>query len=218
MPQSPSLYTIGNIATYITEQFGDVASVQIDTAKIIRWTNLAILEVITKDPKASRGTYTQNSVKDQQTYTYPARSQTIFGIKWDNTMLGRVAFENAMEQLGASFVNVKGDPQYWADWENTFLLYPTPSSVKTITVYATVKPPDVTSLSDIFPLADMYYAPVLSYVLAKAQELDEDYQAAAATRTLFEDSLKQTYNRPDASVGQNALLDDPDDYYYGDYA
>lgn len=217
MPQAPSLYTVGNIVTYVTEQFGDVASVQIDTTKIIRWINLGILEVITKDPKAYRGTFTQNTVANQQAYTYPSMAQAIFGIKYVNTMLGRVPFESSMEQLGDSFVNLKGEPQYWSDWGNQFLLFPTPTSVKAITVYATTKPADVTLSSDIFPLSDLYYPRVCEYVLSKAQELDEDYQAASATRTLFEDKLKETSNKVDAMVGQNVVLDDPDDYYYGDY-
>lgn len=217
MPQSVSTRTVGDVVTWVTEQFGDVASVQIDVTKIIRWINMAILEIVTKDPKANRVKLTQSSVANQQEYTYPALTMSVFSIKWDNTLLSQVSFEGIQDTLGAEYVNTTGDPMYWSEWGNGFLLWPKPTTVKTISLYCTAKPADVTTSADVIPLSDRYYPRITDFVMSKAQELDEDFQAAAATRNLFEDKLREGANAPDQGVGQNAILDDPDDYYAGDW-
>lgn len=218
MPQPLGTRTVGDVSSWVTEQFGDIANVQIDTNKIVRWTNMAILEICTRDPKAYQSKATQQSIIDQNEYTYPTGMLHAVMIKFGNDVMEQIGHERVQFALGDAFTNEKGTPAYWSHFANSFYLWPVPDSVKTITLYGTAKAADVTGLGDLLPLSDRFFPRICEYVLACAQELDEDYEAAAAKRTQFEDMIKLGQNSEDAMRGaMYPQMGDPeDDLWYFD--
>jgi len=211
MPQPLGTKTVGDVITWVTEQFGDVANVQIDTPKIIRYINMAVLEITTRDPKAYHGRYTQNSVIGQNEYSYPTGLLYVTGVKYDTSLLKTISFEEIQRQTGDSFTTEKGTPQYWSQQADYFQLWPVPDAVKTVTVYGSAKPANVTVSGDLLPLSDRFFPRICEYVEAKANELDEDYETAAAKMTRFEDMLKVGQNAEDSMQGTYPLFRDPEE-------
>lgn len=216
MPQPISTFTVGDVVTWVTEQFGDVASVQIDTAKIIRWINMAVVEIVGRDGKSYQGRFTMNSVANQNEYMYPAGLQTPNLVKWNDIPMQPIGFEQIQFQTDSNWATEKGDPQYYSHQAGYFQLWPIPSTVKPIVIYGTALPALVTVSADLLPLPNRFFPRICEYALSKAQELDEDFQASAASRALFEDQLKLSQNSEDnMSSGSYTVVDDPDDYYQG---
>lgn len=216
MPQPLGTKTVGDVITWVTEQFGDVANVQIDSQKIIRWINMANLEICTRDPKAYQGRFTMSSVAGTGEYTYPSNLIHITMVKWGDSVMRTVGFEHIQQETDSAFTGEQGDPRYWSHQANMFQLWPVPSSVKTITLYGSAKPANVTVSGDLLPLPDKFFPRICEYVMSCAAELDEDFDRANSQRTLFEDQIKLGQNSSDAMLGLYPVLSDPEcewDYY-----
>jgi hypothetical protein len=214
MPQPLGTKTVGDVITWVTEQFGDVANVQIDSPKIIRWINMAVLEIITRDPKAYQGRYVQNSVIGTGEYDYPTGLIHATTVKYDSTILKTIAFEEIQRQTEDAFSTEQGVPVYWSHQANMFQLWPVPDAVKVITVYGTAKPANVTVAADLLPLSDKFFPRICEYVEGCARELDEDYEGSVAKFTRFEDMVKLGQNSGDAMLGTYPVMRDPEDADY----
>jgi hypothetical protein len=210
MPQPLGTRTVGDVITWVTEQFGDVANVQIDTPKIIRWINMAMLEICTRDSKAYQGKFTVSSVAGTGEYTYPSNLIHITMVKWGDTVMRPISFELIQQETDSAFTTEQGEPRYWSHQANLFQLWPVPNSVATISLYGAAKPADVTVAADLIPLPDKYYPRICEYVHSCAMELDEDAEGAAAKRSLFEDQVKLGQNSSDAMLGLYPVLTDPE--------
>lgn len=220
MPQPLGTQTVGDVVTWVTEQFGDVASVQIDNAKLIRWTNMAILEICTRDPKAYQGKWTQNSVAGQNEYPYPTGLLHVNMVKYDTgPPLLHKSFEMIQFETDTSFTTERGTPEFWSHHADNFYLWPVPDAVKVITVYGAAKAANVTTLADTLPLSDRFFPRICEYVLSCAEELDENYEASAAKRSQFEDMIKVGQNSEDAMRGAPyPQMGDPDEDAWFFYA
>lgn len=216
MPQPLGTKTVGEVISWITEQFGDVANVQIDPTKMIRWINMAILEITTRDSKAYQGRWTISSVAGTGEYEYPEGLLHVTMVKFDTTPMRAVGFELIQEQTDDAFTGEVGDPRYWSHQANAFQLWPVPNSVKTITIYGAAKPANVTGSGDLLPLPDKFFPRICEYVMACANELDEDYESAAAKMTRFEDLLKVGQNSSDAMLGKYPVMIDPSEEWDAD--
>lgn len=218
MPQPLGTKTAGDVKTWVTEQFGDIANVQLSDAKLLRWMNLAMLEICSRDAKAYQGRWTVSSVVGTNEYTYPDGLLSIDMVKFYNTVLRPMSFERIQLQTDDAFVTERGKPEFYAQQANYLYVWPVPDSVATITIYGSAKPADVAVLSDLIPLPDKFFPRICEYTLACAQELDEDYEAAAAKRTQFEDMMKLNQNSEDAMRGAPyPQMGDPDEeqwYFY----
>jgi hypothetical protein len=218
MPQPLGTKTVGDVASWVTEQFGDIASVQIDSAKIIRWINMAILEICTRDPKAYQAKWTLSSIAGTNEYAYPVALLHTSMVKYDSRVMLHKSFELIQYETESAFTGEQGTPDYWSHHADKFYLWPVPSEVKPITVFGSAKAADVTVYGDLLPLSDRFFPRICEYVYACAQELDEDYEAAAAKRTQFEDMIKIGQNSEDAMRGAPyPQMGDPEEeswYFY----
>ena len=210
MPQALGTKTAGDVIEWITEQFGDVANVQIDTPKIIRWINLAVLEICTRDPLAYQQKVSMSTVVGQNEYSYPTGMIHARMVKWKDRPLQPISFELVQQQTESAFTGEEGEPTYWSHFANNFQLYPVPNTVETLAVYGVFTPALLTGASDLIPLSDQFYPRILEYVQACALDLDEDYEAAAAKRTQFEDFVKIGQNSEERQRGFNPQIGDPD--------
>lgn len=218
MPQPLGTRTVGSVVDWVTEQFGDIANVQLSNAKLIRWTNMAILEICTRDPKAYQGKWTLNTVAGTNEYNYPASLLSVDAVKVGDRIMRPMSFERIQLQTEEAFTGERGTPEFYSQRADSFFLWPVPDSVMTVTVYGSAKPADVTVLGDILPLSDRFFPRICEYVMACAQELDEDYEASAARRTQFEDMMKLNQHAEDAMRGAPyPQMGDPDEevwYFY----
>src|SRR5690242_18144727 len=210
MPQAVGTKTLANVATYVKAQFGDTAGVQIDDADIARWTNAAMLEIVTKSPLTLEAKSTLTGAVGLFEYEYPPGIIQAYSVMYGERILVGVSFELWAEKTGPDFAATTGEPRYWTHWGNNFQIWPIPTVAETVTIFYTKVPNAVSSLGDLLELPDHYFPRVTDYVMSKAQELDEDYTASQNSRQLFEDKLREMGNKSDSMDGRYHIIDDQD--------
>lgn len=182
--------TAGDIATYVKRQFGDESGVQITDADIFRWINSGQLEACTSN-KILKGKAITDLVAGQADYTLPTpailyiESLHVNGSRLPHKSLPQT--ERDVTEV-SSPIETAAIPSFWYEWGNTVTLWPTPNTTYTdgLTIYYSKLPTDVSASGDLLSLPDQYFEALISWVLSKAYELDEDYQAAQNQRAYFD--------------------------------
>jgi hypothetical protein len=118
--------------------------------------------------------------------------QYIQSIQYKGIKLKYLSFQDAETFITSEDPNrtTKGTPEYWWDWAQTVQFYPTPSvGGEAIKVYYYPTPTAVDALADVLSLPDNYFNQIINYVLARAYELDENFQAHQAKIGQFGEGL-----------------------------
>ena len=180
--------TVQDVKKSVARQFGDESGVQLEDADIFMWVNDAVDEIVKRSqPTKSRSSI--SSVVGQADYSLAAlRISQLEAIHYDGRRIPNMPYPNAEEEIIGQVAPLS-EPVLWYEWAGTITLYPTPPTVKTIDVLYTMQPISVTSLADILPLDDKYYNDIVNFVLQKAYEMDEDWQASQFKEKQFSDSI-----------------------------
>lgn len=177
---------VSDIATSAKRQFGDESGVQMTDSDIVRWVNEAQQEIGTiLKPIKARSTST--TVIGQADYTLPVESAVqIESIHVNDVKIEGITFPQAEEQIFSQGVKKQvGMPYKWFEWGGTITLWPVPNSAVPLSIYYTRAPAFVESLTDLLTIPDKHYDSVMAYVMAKAYEMDEDFDAAQQQRQIF---------------------------------
>jgi hypothetical protein len=199
MPTPDAIHTLSDVITFVQRQFGDESGVQVTVTDITRWVNQAQMEIVNKNPMI-QATATQNTVGGQQVYSIPPDMIQIESIMYDGNILEPSNFETIRAQLGVDN-NMPGIPLYWYLWANQIYLWPIPTDVKVVSVNYSKTPVSVTTPADTLGLPDRYYDRICEYCMAKAYELDEDWQGHQINAQKFEDKLLEDTNADKNMVG-----------------
>lgn len=182
---------VSDVADSVKRQFGDEDGVQLTNTDIIRWVNEAQSAVAHK-LRNLKAKSTGLSVIGQADYTFPTdRIIQVESLHYKGVKVENLSFPLAEERIMSDDpdrIRV-GRPLVWYEWANTFTLWPTPESVESITLYYTQTPLPVLSLTDLLTIPDKHFDQLVFYVMSKAYELDEEFEASAAQRQLFENGL-----------------------------
>lgn len=186
---TPSFH-VSDVATTVKRQFGDEAGVQITDSDIIRWINEGQTEIsnVLKPIKAKS---VGASVAGQKDYLFPTdKIVQVESIHYDGRKIPNVAFPVAEEYIiGTDPSLTTGIPTFWYEWAGVFSLWPIPDAVKSIELYYTKTPDTVTAVGDLLGVPDKHYESLVFYVMAKAYELDEEFEASAQQRQLFQNRI-----------------------------
>jgi hypothetical protein len=137
------------------------------------------------------------------------------------TALTGFNFERVLTMIGSDWDQI-GDPMLWYIYGSKLRLYPYPTVIDdpdinvstsgpSLTIYYRAIPPRVNKPDDYIPIPDKYYDTLLNYVVSKAYELDEDWQAHGIQRTQFDNSLRALAEETDTTSGNFVIV--TDDYY-----
>lgn len=174
--------TGSDVATTVKRQFGDESGVQIKDADIIRWINDGQLEIVTAN-HVLKGKATIASVASQSDYTLPeANIAVIESIQWDGIPVQAITqaeLEAFIQDYPNSFSLGIGTPTIWYEWGGVVTFWPVPQAVGTITLLYTKVPNSLNVLTDTLSLPDKYFNSLVTYVLAQAYEMDEDWDASS---------------------------------------
>lgn len=192
---------VSDVVTRVQRQFGDEASVQINSDDVIRYINDAAKEIAVQNDLGA-AVATQASVVSQNLYSGPADALAIRSIYYDNLKLD---FYNRQEY--DAYVNANdpnelsvGTPILYTRHVNDLLLYPKPESVKNIKIWYFQRPVEVALTTDTLPFAAEYHLRIVEYCLQQAYQTDEDWDAADRMAGQFTDGmtrLKQLENADD---------------------
>ena len=181
-----------DVATYVKRQFGDESGIQVTDADIFRWINSGQLYIVQKN-KTIKAKATANIVAAQRDYTLPSQNiLQLESLHYDGKFLPSLSLAEFQAQ-GAD-INEPGTPTMWYEWAGTISLWPVPEDSITdgLTIFYTKLPTAVSATSDLLSIPDQYFEAILSWVLSKAYELDEDYEASNNQRALFSQFLDET--------------------------
>lgn len=195
-----SLQTITNhvsdVLTWVKRQFGDESGVQITDSDITRWLNQAQQE-IAQTAKVLQAI--SSSTVTAGTYDYAAPLENaieVVSLRVDNNPIQGWDFQQAENWIQANDPNRNsiGQPQFWWTFGGRLYMYPTPDKNYNLTLFYIKAPAVVTQSTDLLTVPDKYFEAIIQFVMSKAYELDEDYQAAQQARQTFYDRLGQQFD------------------------
>ena len=193
MPLRPSTKSFGQLSQDIKRVFGDESGVQLDTTDILRWANAAQMEIVSNN-KALKAKATLPAVIGQSTYSFPAvKIQQIEALHYDNVRLENVPFAEAERYIISNDPSQteQGTPSFWYEWDGELTVWPKPDSTKTLTLYYTAYPDELTGdVNQLLSVPDTFYNAVVDFILAKCYEMDEDMNASQLAESRFRAALE----------------------------
>jgi hypothetical protein len=204
MPAEIFSKTGTDVANSVKRQFGDPDGRQIVDADILEWVNQAQQEIITLNGVLKQTAQT-NIVAQQDIYEYDSeRIQYIEGIHYDGVPLEPYTFQEAEayilrykwdSEMITQGTDVK--PLIWYERAGVVYLYPKPQENITngLRMFFSEQPTELTQLSDLLATPDRYYPRVLELVLARAYQLDENWEAAKYKQSEYFNGMESLANQ-----------------------
>ena len=206
-------HTAGDVVNYVTRQFGDESGVQITSGDIFRWINQGQMEINSKN-LVLRSVSTTPVVAGIDTYATPDDCMRVTAVKHDTSLLPYIGFDQY--QLKYQGVIPSDVPLTWTQYGGSIILVPAPNDpTLNITIYYIPETTSVTAGGDSLSLPDRYYDRLCEYVMSKAYELDEDWNAHQVQRGLFEAGLTNLSNEETNTQGPYPVIVD---YSYDSYS
>jgi hypothetical protein len=201
-----STVTVSQVLDYIKRQFGDESNIQITDSDIIRWINMATLEIGAK-----------NSVIQAEATTAGTAGTLSYDldfiediIRIEDVFYGSAKLDpvdkSTFRETVQNEVTASGTPIYWYAWANTIKMWPVPNKDDSLTIDYIKRPDRVTGPGDYLPIPDLYYEQVCLFVMSKAFELDEDVEKSTAQRSLFENKLLEKNDLEKTMAGSFPII------------
>lgn len=181
---------VSDVVTRVQRQFGDEASVQINSDDVIRYINDAAKEIAVQNDLGA-AVANMSSVANQNLYTLPADALALRSVYYDNLKLDfyeRTEYDAYVNTNDPNETAV-GTPILYTRHVNDILLYPKPESVKTIKLWYFQRPIEVTATTDSLPFPVEYHLRIVEYCLQQAYQTDEDWDAADRMQSQFSDGM-----------------------------
>ena len=185
--------TGSDVAVEVKRIFGDEDGVQIADADIIRWINAAQQQIVSVNPILQK-TLLRDIVAGQADYTFPAdRVQYIQSLRYDGTPLDAYSYAEAQDYI---LVNdptgtTDGVPLIWYQWAQQITLWPKPTTSKTngLRMDYVAIPVNLVLIGDTLAVPDRYFEAVVSFVLQKAHQIEDNYDGANYVKGQFQENL-----------------------------
>lgn len=185
MPVETFTKTGRNVADMVKRQFGDPDGRQITDNDILTWINAAQQDIVSQNP-ILKETLETSVIAGQDIYRYPAQMvQYIEAIHFKGVPLEAYTFQEAQAYILRDLPE-NGDipegvrPLIWYERDGDIYLYPTPSATEenVLRMFYVRRPADLTIIADDLAVPDRYFQRVVDLVLARAYQLDENWEAA----------------------------------------
>ncbi len=201
MTTNTNTKTVSDVITWIKNQFGDEAGVQITDTDILRWTNEAV-KYVASTASILQDKVTTDVVEGQYVYALPTdRTISIISITCDDLVLKAREFNEVLSNGTLANADTKGTPVEWYKWSNDLYLLPTPDKFieDGLTVYYVAEPANLTLSSDLLGIPDRFFMSVIYFVQEQAAILDEDSNAANRAANRMDEFLNSELNRSASS-------------------
>lgn len=194
MSMTRSTYTAGQVIDAVKRQFGDESGVQVTDADIYRWINAAQSEISSKHRvlKAVSKTDLLTGQRDYNLTSLPIMQ--IETVHYNGVRLNNLDFATAERYiLDHDDESKPGPPELWYTYGNIMYIWPVPAEDVTngLTVYYTRSPNTVSAPSDILDVPDSYFEAVIAFVMSKAYQLDEEFDASSFERSMYQAQMEE---------------------------
>ena len=183
---------VSDVAKYVKRQFGDESGVQITDDDIIMWVNAGQAEIANTN-NVLQASATKTLTVGVGAYSLGADMpiESIRSVHTNNIKCQFINFNDYEKYITDNDPDgtKTGRPDTWTEWGGQVLLYPTPDSTYTLTVYYRAAPTICTSADDLLTLPDKYFQRIVDYAMAQAFELDENFNAHEAKMDRLDSKL-----------------------------
>lgn len=181
--------TVQDIITSVKRTFGDESGVQITDADIIRWINQGQME-IAQIAKINRKRALTDVIRNQSKYSFAAMSIIeIESLNFDGKLLPNMPYAEAEAFLFEQDPQGKatGTPRVWYEYAGEITVWPAPDTAipSGLVILYIAQPADVSAPTETLGVPDRFFSALLTFVLAEAYQLDDDYQNAAYQQERF---------------------------------
>lgn len=192
MPVETFTKTGRNVADMVKRQFGDPDGRQITDNDILNWINAAQQDIVSQNPILKETLETSVNA-GQNIYRYPAQMvQYIEAIHFKGVPLEPYSFQEAQAYIltqltGTGEAPESERPSIWYERDGDIYLYPTPSASEenVLRMFYVRHPEDLPNLTTVLSVPDRYFQRVIDLVLARAYQLDENWEAAKYKQAEF---------------------------------
>lgn len=188
MPMWPTTRTFTDLKRVVQRAFGDESGTQLEMQDIIDFANEGVM-AINEENGILKSRSTAASVEGQREYTFPdANISRVESILYASRYLPNMPFQDAQERLGED--DQSGTPQCWFSFGPTFWLWPTPTDGGQIEIFFVRNPDKITGdPEELLPVPDRWFNALRDYILQRAYEMDQDWQAAQVKGEQFQGAL-----------------------------
>lgn len=208
-----------DVSIRVKGQFGDTSGAQVTDDAIIRWINDAQREIVNHNFLLRSTKYT-DIVKGQHDYTFPEdKVLAIEALYVDGHPIEAVSVQQAREfalSRDPDSLRSENVAHVWYERAGVITLYPAPAINITngLKIEYLKTPTELTVMSDTLGVPDRYFNELVSYVLAQAMEMDENFSAATFKMSQFREGLnrlsyKDNMNQTDLYY---VVTPDPEDF------
>lgn len=184
-----------DIAIEVKRLFGDEDAVQISNDDIVRWINAAQRKIVSVNPILQKTAF-HDVTAGVASYVFDTdRVQFIQSLAFKGVPLDGLSYAEAQEYIlknGATDLSAD-TPLIWYQWAQRITLWPTPTTdlKDGLRLDFVAIPPDLVTLASPVALPDRYSDALVEFVMQKAHLLDENYDAANISKSMFGESLGQ---------------------------
>jgi hypothetical protein len=200
MPAEIFTRTGTQVADKVKRQFGDPDGRQINDFDILGWINLAQQDIVSQNPLLKETVQT-NVVRGQDLYTYPTENiQYIEALHYDSVPLEPYSFQEAQAYILSHLPesgSPEGTPTIWYERAGQVYIFPKPNTNITngLRMYYVKQPEDLVLLTDTLSVPDRYFQRVVDLVLARAYQLDENWEAASYKQQEYVNAMNLLENQ-----------------------
>jgi len=183
---------LGEIKTAVKRQFGDESGAQITESDITRWANDAIRDIVRKVEITNQHRET-SVISGDGGYELPDNFMYIARVTYNN----RLIRERKMRDLDLDSPNIddvgNGEPGHYYIWSNTLYLHPAPAvgGSGNLDIWYVSQPAALVDDAQVPEIPTYMHEDIVRYCLARAKELDEDYQGSAIFDADYEARIMQ---------------------------
>lgn len=221
MPAEEFTHTGTDVASRVRTGFGDSSGAQLADASILSWINDGQREIVNSNP-ILRATKITDVVTGQSDYSFPNDKvlsiEALYISGYPLTNLSPQAAREFIQSQDPSKLLTSDRPEIWYERAGIITLFPVPS--KTITNGLKLEyiknPVALSALGSTLSVPDRYFNELVSYVIAQALEMDENYDASNMKLRQFRDGLDRLSTKDTLSQDSEypVILADPLDAWY----
>ena len=184
---------LGEIKTAVQRLFGDESGAQITEADIIRWANDAQVDIVRKTEVLQSHRETDVSSGDKS-YELPSDFMFMSRATLDGIKLARTTIQEIDARSSSADNVADGTPSHFYTWGGRIYLYPGPSSGGTgnLDIWYVKSPVALVNDEDIPEIPVHMHEDMVRFCLARARELDADYDAAERSAMDYEARISQS--------------------------
>lgn len=159
--------------------------------------------------------FTTPAIIGVQEYDYPTNAVAIKRVTYDGIALQHVDFKELDALSGyQSSASSPGNPQCYAEFNEVFYLWPVPSDVLDIKVYAYVVPQQIIATSEL-DLPQQWHPALINFILREMSAKNKNYNGAQYYGNLWEaDKIKaRGFTRRKKRGDEFAVVQNYDNYF-----